>query len=99
MAGKKGRSGGRREGAGRKPNPVIAVDPAMEPLEFLQGVMTGNIIASTLQVRAAVAAAKYMHSPAEEGKKQRKQSAAAQAGGKFARSAPPRLVASNGKSV
>jgi hypothetical protein len=63
MAGVKGRSGGKREGAGRKPGPKpeVAVSPGTEPLDFLEGVMRGEILATPLQVRAAVAAAQYRH--------------------------------------
>ena len=69
--------------------------------EFLRRVMAGTIVASALQLKAAVAAAKYLHAPmAQGGKKQQRQEAAERAGStKFTRGAPPRLAAVDGKKV
>lgn len=105
MAGVKGKcggprpnSGGARPGAGRKPNPKPdpAVNPGMDPLEFLEGVMQGTIEATALQVRAAVAAAQYRHTKKGDGGKKDERDAAAGkvASGKFGSAEPPRLVSS-----
>lgn len=98
MAGVKGKSGGFRAGAGRKPGPKpeIAVSPGAEPLEFLEGVMRGEILATPLQVRAAVAAAQYRHMKKGDGGLRDEKDAAAKkaAGSKFAPASAPRLVSS-----
>jgi phage terminase small subunit len=105
MSGVKGRSGGARanaggarRGAGRKPKeqPPITVLDGMDPLEFLTGVMQGKIPADALQVRAAIAAAQYVHTKkADGGKKEEKGDAAKRvaSGERFAPTAPPKLVA------
>lgn len=107
MAGVKGRSGGprpnsggARPGAGRKPKPAVLID-GRDPLAFLLDVMQGLIEPSPAQLKAATAAAKFMHAPkAPSGKKESKNDAAAEvAGGKFRPGAAPRLAAVNGKSV
>lgn len=108
MAGAKGRSGGARSGAGRKPKqmddeaksqnkPVRLED--MDMLQMLQDVALGRIEANALQVRAAIAAVQYTHPKiGEGGKKDQQQDAAkAVAGGRFGAAQPPRLVASNGR--
>ena len=98
MAGKPGRSGGSRRGAGRKPKekpPITTID-GIDPLDFLTGVMQGKIQADPLQVRAAIAAAQYVHTKkGDGGKKEEKGDAAKRvaAGERFAPSAPPKLVA------
>jgi phage terminase small subunit len=100
MAGVKGRSGGprpnsggARPGAGRKPKPKQepAVVGQIDPLAFLQGVMRGEIDATALQVRAAVAAAQYVHTKKHDGGKRDDAADAAKkaARGKFASAAPP----------
>lgn len=77
MAGVKGRSGGARAGAGRKPKnrdsqtesetqelrASIAVPgvPDQKPLEFLKSVYTNAEVPLNHRVRAAVAAAQYEH--------------------------------------
>lgn len=102
MAGVKGRSGGARPGAGRKPKPVAPSVPVpvegRDMLELLQDVALGKIEATPLQVRAAIAAVQYTHTKrADGGKKEERQGAAkeASAGGRFAPSAPPKLVVNN----
>lgn len=102
MAGVKGRSGGARPGAGRKPNPVVAPVPIpqgdRDMLELLQDVALGKTEATALQVRAAIAAVQYTHTKrADGGKKEERQGAAKEAssGGRFAPSAPPKLVVNN----
>lgn len=115
MTGVKGRSGGPRKnaggvraGAGRKPKPAAkeTVTPeapglTRDPLEFLLDVMQGRVEANAGQIRAATAAAQYVHAKRGEGGKKdaagdRAKSAA---GGKFAPAAPPKLVAAGGKVV
>lgn len=106
MSGVKGRSGGPREnsggvrpGAGRKPNPPAQLDvPAgQDPLDFLLSVMDDRTVDAKLRVRAAVAAAQYVHpKKGEGGKKDERQAAAEKAGrGKFAPPTPPKLVVNN----
>lgn len=98
MAGVKGKSGGFRAGAGRKPapKPDPTVNPGMEPLVFLEGVMQGLIQATPLQVRAAVAAAQYRHMKKGDGGLRDEKDAAAKkaASSKFAPASAPRLVSS-----
>jgi hypothetical protein len=120
MAGVKGRSGGARPGAGRKPkNPAVkapagpAVAVELEPqahggalkrshaepvpqgekdmLRFLQDVALGRTEATTVQVRAAIAAVQYTHTKrGDGGKKDETADKAKKAGaGKFAAAAPP----------
>lgn len=95
MAGVKGRSGGQRAGAGRKAKPPVKYDtPPGDMLEFLQKVALGQIEASPIQVRAAVAAVQYTHTRRSDGgKKEEKDRKAEAAAAKFAPSAPPKLVA------
>lgn len=108
MAGVKGRSGGpransggARKGAGRKKKPAPALDaPKTEsPLEFLVGVMNDAGADARLRVRAAVAAAQYLHAKQGEGGKKdaADRAAGSAATGKFAPAAPPRLVVNNTK--
>ena len=92
MAGVKGRSGGARNNAGRKkketppPAPPVVID-GCDMLKMLQDVALGRVDATALQVRAAIA-----------GKKEEQADKAQKAAtGKFAASAPPRLVINNRK--
>lgn len=124
MAGVKGRSGGARQGAGRKPKAgagaALPADRAAagqgragsaggrkqgavpqgdkDMLQLLQDVALGRTEATSLQVRAAIAAVQYTHTKKHDGGK--KDEAADKAkrvsAGKFvAASPPPRLVVSN----
>ena len=89
--------GGARPGAGRKPKPPC-VTAERDPLEFLLGVMTGEIAANASHVKAAIAAAPYMHKKrGESGKKEEAAEAAkkAAAGGKFAPAKVPNVVMLN----
>jgi hypothetical protein len=102
MAGKPGRSGGARPGAGRKPAPkeetiTIATSGNQTPLEFLLSVMNDNNLDDKLRLDAAKTAAQYVHSKkGEGGVKDEKQAAAKKvASGKFAPAAAPKLVVSN----
>jgi|SRR5574337_1044891 len=105
MAGAKGRSGGARPGAGRKPRPKPPqADPprteTRDPLEFLLDVMQGVVTPTREQLRAAVAATQYLHAKKEGGKKDDAADKAQKAGsGKFGQSAAPRLVSNGGKKV
>lgn len=101
MAGVKGRSGGARPGAGRKPKTdeekkTIATDGKQSPLEFLLSVMNDNDVEDKLRLEAAKTAAQYVHAKKGEGGK--KDDAAdrlkAASGGKFGVRSGPRLVAS-----
>lgn len=107
MAGVKGRSGGarpnsggKREGAGRKPKaPGSTV--TRDPLQFLLDVMQGKVDPSPAQLKAAQAAAQYVHAKkGEGGKKEAKGDAAKAAGaGRFAPASGPRLAAVDGRQV
>ncbi len=96
MAGKPGRSGGARSGAGRKQKEKPDNTPVVQPegtdmLTLLQNVALGITEATPLQVRAAIAAVQYTHTKrADGGKKDEKAENAKKASsGKFAPSAPP----------
>lgn len=110
MAGVKGKcggpranSGGKREGAGRKPNPKpeVEVIAARDMLDMLQQVALGYVEATPIQVRAAIAAVQYTHAKkGEGGKREAKGDAAKTAGaGKFAPASGPRLASVNGMKV
>ena len=95
--------GGKRPGAGRKPAqkppeaPPVVITDEKDPLTFLTGVMQGTIEATPLQVRAAIAAAQYVHTKTHDGgKKDAKVDAAKQASkGRFSAAPPPlKLVGS-----
>jgi phage terminase small subunit len=112
MAGVKGKSGGSRKntggarpGAGRKPKPkappVLVKDDGGDMLKLLQDIALGRIEASTVQVRAAIAAVQYTHIKKGDGGKKDEtlDRAKKAAGGKFAAAAPPKLAAANGKRI
>lgn len=67
-------------------------------LELLQKVALGQVDATALQVRAAIAAVQYTHVKAGDGGKKDAQQEAARkaASGRFATKSPPKLVVSNG---
>lgn len=89
MAGMKGRSGGARPGAGRKPKPP-AVNAYVDPLDFLRAVWSGEVDASEGQIRAATAALPLFHAKlGNTGKKERAQSAAQRVADRFSRAAAP----------
>lgn len=100
MAGKPGRSGGARPGAGRKPAPKKEPVPQgdVDMLELLQKVALGLTDATPLQVRAAIAAVQYTHTKRHDGGKKEETADKARkvAQGRFAPAAPPKLVVSNG---
>lgn len=103
MAGVKGRSGGARPGAGRKPKPRTPPVEISERdmLTLLQDVALGRVEATALQVRAAIAAVQYTHTKKGDGgkKDEAAEKSKKAAGGKFAPAAPPKLVAAGGKAV
>jgi len=94
MAGVKGKSGGARKGAGRKPDVASSADTStLSPLEALLSIMNDPSVSVTQRISAAKAAAPYIHKKSSEpGKKSQKQEAAAAAGsGKYAPAEPPKL--------
>lgn len=102
MAGKPGRSGGARSGAGRKPKEKPDNTPVTQPegtdmLTLLQNVALGVTEATPLQVRAAIAAVQYTHTKrADGGKKEEKAEKAKSASqGRFKSAEPPKLVVNN----
>ena len=68
-----------------------------QPLEYLLTVMNDSKVEKSLRVRAAIAAAQYTHTKLHDGGKKEGKEAAAKAAsaGKFAPSAPPKLVVNN----
>lgn len=100
MAGVKGRSGGARAGAGRKPKQP-AVTGGTDAKVFLEQVIAGLIEASPAQIRAAQALLPFQHQRlGEGGKKDEKADKAKKAAtGRFASATPPKLVASGGKKL
>ena len=108
MAGVKGMKGGggARPGAGRKPKPkpeaaqpapVVIEQGERDMLKLLQDVALGIVEATPIQVRAAIAAVQYTHTKRADGGKKEEQAEKAKrvSGGKFAASAPPKLVVNN----
>lgn len=99
MAGVKGKSGGTRPGAGRKPKPKqepVCV-PDTDMLSLLQDVALGRVNATPTQVRAAIAAVQYTHvKKADCGKKAEDKAKAERVSERFkTRTPPPRLVVNN----
>lgn len=101
MAGKPGRSGGARPGAGRPPKTqdekkTITTSGNQTPLEFLLSVMNNNGIEDRLRLDAAKTAAQYVHpKKGESNKGAEKDEAAKQAAaGKYGARQGPRLVSS-----
>ena len=100
MAGAKGRSGGARPGAGRKPAKPVLIDSAAlltsDPKQFLTALM--NDVEADIKVRAdaakALLSAELRMAEAKGKKAEKQESAQKVAGGKFAAAAPPlRIVA------
>lgn len=97
-------SGGSRAGSGRKKksasNDTAVIDPT-DMLTLLQNVALGITEASTIQVRAAIAAVQYTHTKRSDGGKKEDQADKARkvAGGKFSAAAapPPKLVVNNNR--
>ncbi|CAG9172426.1 hypothetical protein CURE108131_23130 [Cupriavidus respiraculi] len=103
MAGKPGRSGGARPGAGRPPKEpdILAIAATYDdPLKFLKAVMNDVSTDAKMRVDAAKAMLPYTHQKlGEGGKKDQRQEAAKQVASRFAAAAPPKLVAAGGKKV
>lgn len=100
MAGKPGRSGGSRPGAGRPPKEPVMLDVNViydEPDKFLKAVMNDSGSDAKLRVDAAKALLSAQVRRAENGGKKQEQADAAKkaAGGKFAAAAPPKLIVNN----
>ena len=101
MAGAKGRSGGARSGAGRKPQEPVFIDSTdlltSDPKQFLTALM--NDSAADIKLRADAANALLnaeLRSQEAKGKKEERNDAAKKAStNKFAPSAPPKLVVNN----
>lgn len=83
----------------QKAEPVPQGDKDM--LQLLQDIALGRTEATSLQVRAAIAAVQYTHTKkGDGGKKEEQAEKAKRAGqGRFAPAAAPRLAAANGKKV
>lgn len=100
MAGVKGRSGGARKGAGRKPRKMaqpVEVVPleakptgARDPLAFLLSVMEDENASAADRLKAATAALPFVH-PKPGGKKPAEKGS----GGRFKAATPPKLVVNN----
>lgn len=91
MSDPKGKHGGFRPGAGRKPKPA-ALSGDDDPLTFLRKVWKGEIDANSDQVRAATAALPYVAQKVGEGKKKDLEDAAKNvaASGKFSTPESPK---------
>lgn len=80
--------------------PVPLEDQDM--LTMLQNVALGRVFATSLQVRAAIAAVQYTHVKQGDGGKKDGRAAAAKkaaGAGKYASAAPPKLAAAGGRRV
>lgn len=99
MAGKPGRSGGVRAGAGRKPDPktLLAVT-AEDPLDFLEKVMQDPKADGRLRLRAATVLASYQYAKKGEGgvRDGRKRAAERAGAGKYAPGAAPLKLVGGG---
>jgi len=103
MAGVKGRSGGARPGAGRKPVPativpdeVAAVVPGepLDPRPTLEQIALGRLEVSPQQFKALLALLPYVHAKkGEGGKKEQKQAQAEKVASRFAPVSPPKQAA------
>ncbi|WP_374491610.1 hypothetical protein [Brachymonas sp.] len=94
MAGVKGRSGGARPGAGRKPEQPSLIEMAEQyddPKEFLAAVMNDQKVDIKVRVNAAKAMLPFDHARKGEGGKKASEQESAQLAfsGFFAPSAPP----------
>ena len=80
-----------------QPAPVVIEQGERDMLKLLQDVALGIVEATPIQVRAAIAAVQYTHTKRADGGKKEEQAEKAKrvSGGKFAASAPPKLVVNN----
>lgn len=103
MAGVKGKSGGKRPNAGRKPKPTVEISPEVaqvvhgEPLDprpTLELIALGHMDVSPAQLRALTALLPYVHAKKEtaKGKTPAEKPAAAS---KYGPRAAPRLIVNN----
>ena len=110
MAGVKGKSGGARAGAGRKPKQPVMIPPEtaqvvlgepLDPRPTLELVALGHIEVTPAQLKALTALLPYVHSKKGEGGKKDQRAADAKKAnvGRFTPAAPPRLVAAGGKKL
>ena len=109
MAGVKGRSGGPRPGAGRKPVPptvvpdeVASVKPGepLDPRPMLEQIALGRLEVSPQQLKALLALLPYVHTKkGEGGKKQQKQAQAEKVVSRFAPVLPPKLAVVGGGKI
>ena len=103
MTGVKGRSGGARPGAGRKPKEPAVLPLSVQyddPLAFLKAVMNDAGSEAKIRVDAAKALMPFVHQKlGEGGKKEQQKEAAHKAAGRFSPAPPPKLVAAGGKKV
>jgi len=103
MAGVKGMKGGggARPGAGRKPKPIVKIEPdKRDTLKLLIDIAFGQVEANANQVRAAIAAVQYTHTRRSDGgKKDAVNKAAKEVAGRFSAAAAPKLVAAGGKKI
>lgn len=103
MAGKPGRSGGARPGAGRPPKEPTILQLAAtydDPEKFLRAVMNDSMSEAKLRVDAAKALMPYIHAKkGEVGKKDQRQADANKVAGRFSAAMPPKLVAAGGRKV
>lgn len=94
-------SGGKREGAGRKPAATVLIDSASlltsDPKQFLTALM--NDCEADIKVRADAAKALLsaeLRAKEQSGKKEEQAEKAKKvAGGKFSAAAPPKLIVNN----
>lgn len=109
MAGVKGRSGGKRPGAGRKRQPATEITPEaaktvdgepLDPRPTLELVALGHLEVSPQQFKALTALLPYVHAKrGEGGKKEKRQEDAEKPDELFAAMAPPKLAAVGGRKV
>lgn len=103
MTTEKGKWGGARPGAGRKPKapPILALAATYEdPAKFLRAVMNDSGSEAKLRVDAAKALMPFVHQKlGEGGKKEQKQKEAEKVAGRFSSAAPPKLAAVGGKKT
>lgn len=96
MAGVKGRSGGARAGAGRKPNPdnkgseYAPSTEGMTPLDALETFMNDPALPAALRLKAMGLAAPFRHKKMGEGKADPKDTGTGAASGRFAPRQGPR---------
>ena len=72
----------------------------LDMLELLQAVALGKVMATSLQVRAAIAAVQYTHTKRHDGGKKEgeaEEADKAATGGRFRTGAPPRLAVNNSR--